>query len=222
MMREWRRLYRLRGVAPFGVLLIVLLAVLVVADRVTERWAAAAQRRDMIERQLAAMSATVARSRKIDASLESARGRLAAVAGRVATASDAKTAGEFLAQATEKWLVSMGATGKGAKARDGGERAGEAESGVAGVAAAEVAVRVMPQQLLRILGEWQQAPLAMHLVRLEVTVDNPDAPTALEAMLRVEGVFQRSPSGSKAGSQAATADRAGPSQQRSAKIINAR
>ena len=203
MMREWRRLYRLRGFTPFGVLLIVLLAVLVVADRVTERWTAAAQRRDVMEQRLAAMRATVERSRSIDASLESARGRLAAVAGRVVTAADPKAAGEILAQATQKWLVSMGATGgagKDAKGLDGGQSvtSGAASGTAVGVAAAEVAVRVMPQQLLRILGEWSQAPLAMRLVRLEVTVDNPDAPTALEAMLRVEGVYQRAqaPAGS--------------------------
>lgn len=235
-MREWRRLYRLRGFTPFGILLVVLLAVLLVADRVTERWSASAQKRDELEQQLATTHATLERRRQIDSALEAARGRLAAVAGRVVIASDAKAAGELLAQATEKWLVSMGATGKGTKGLDSGERA------ASGVAAAEVAIRVMPQQLLRILGEWQQAPLAMRLVRLEVTVDNPNAPTALEAMLRVEGVFQRSesgskagsPSGSKAGSQSgskadsksglpsSTADRAGPSGPRSAKTQDAR
>lgn len=235
-MREWRRLYRLRGFTPFGILLVVLLAVLLAADRVTERWSASAQRRDELEQQLATTQATLERRRQIDAALEAARGRLAAVAGRVVTASDAKAAGELLAQATEKWLVSMGATGKGTKGLDSGERA------ASGVAAAEVAIRVMPQQLLRILGEWQQAPLAMRLVRLEVTVDNPNAPTALEAMLRVEGVFQRSesgsqsgsPSGSKAGSPSGSragsksglpssmADRADPSGPRSAKTQDAR
>ncbi len=248
MMREWRRLYRLRGFTPFGILLVVLLAVLLVADRVTERWSASAQKRDELEQQLAATHATLERRRQIDSALEAARGRLAAVAGRVVAASDAKAAGELLAQATEKWLVSMGATGKGTKGLDSGERA------ASGVAAAEVAIRVMPQQLLRILGEWQQAPLAMRLVRLEVTVDNPDAPAALEAMLRVEGVFQRSESGSKAGSPSgsqsgsqsgspsgspsgsqsgskadsksrspsSTADRAGPSGPRLAKTQDAR
>lgn len=228
MMREWRRLYRLRGFTPFGILLMVLLAVLVAADRVTERWAASAQKRDGMEQQLATMRATVERSRKIDASLESARARLAAVAGKVVTATDPKAAGQLLAQAAEKWLVSMGATGgaagKNTKALDSGERT------ASGVVEAEVAVRVMPQQLVRILGEWRQAPLAMRLVRLEVTVDNPNAPTALEAMLRVEGVFQRSESGSKAGSQsgsqsgsqAATTDRASPSGPKSAKTQDAR
>lgn len=209
MMREWRRLYQLRGFAPFGILLVVLLAVLVVADRVTERWAASAEKRDRMEQQLAGMRITLERSRQIDAALEASRARLAAVAGRVVAASDARAAGVLLAQASEKWLVSMGAGGKGAKGLDGGGRAA--------LAAAEVAIRVTPRQLLRILGEWQQAPLAMRLVRLEVTVDNPDAPTALEAVLRVEGVYQRSPTASQAGSQAATADRAGPSQPRSAK-----
>jgi hypothetical protein len=216
MMREWRRLYRLRGYTPFGVLLIVLLAVLVVSDRVTERWSAAAQRRDAMERQVAAMRATVERSRKIDASLESARGRLAAVAGRVATASDAKAAGDILAQASERWVVSMGATGggKGAKGLDRGQSAAldaastAASSAAVGVAAAEVAVRVLPQQLLRILGQWGEAPLAMRLVRLEVTVDNPDAPTALEAILRVEGVYQPAQAGGlRAASPATTASR---------------
>jgi hypothetical protein len=212
MMREWRRLYRLRGFTPFGVLLIVLLAVLVVADRVTERWAAAAQRRDMMEQQLAAMRATVERSREIDASLESARGRLAAVAGRVVTASDPRAAGELLARATEKWLVSMGATG-GAAGR-GTQGLGSGGRAASGMATAEVTVRVMPQQLLRILGEWHQAPLAIRLVRLEVTVDNPTAPTALEAILRVEGVYQRP--------QSTTADRPGPSGTRPAKALDTR
>ena len=224
MMREWRRLYRLRGFTPFGILLVVLLAVLLAADRVTERWSASAQKREEIERQLAGMHATLGRSRQIDAALEAARGRLAAVAGRVVTASDEKAAGQLLAQAAEKWLVSMGATGgaaggaagKNTKSLDSGERA------ASGVVEAEVAVRVMPQQLLRILGEWHRAPLAMRLVRLEVTVDNPNAPTALEALLRVEGVYQRSPSGSQAGSQAATAERAGPSRPQSAKTKDAR
>jgi hypothetical protein len=240
MMREWRRLYRLRGFTPFGILLVVLLAVLLAADRVTERWSASAQKRDEIEQQLAGMHATLERSRQIDAALEAARGRLAAVAGKVVTASDTKAAGQLLAQAAEKWLVSMGATGgatgKNTKALDSGERA------ASGVVEAEVAVRVMPQQLLRILDEWHKAPLAMRLVRLEVTVDNPNAPTALEALLRVEGVFQRSESGSKAdsksgsqsgsqsasqsasqsGSKAATTDRAGPSAPRSARTQDAR
>lgn len=201
MMREWRRLYRLRGFTPFGILLIVLLAVLVAADRVTERWAASAQKRDEKERQLASMRITLERSRQIDAALEAARGRLAAVAGRVITSADAKTGGELLAQAAEKWLVSKGATGSRTKRLDSGERAAVVE--------AEIAIRVMPQQLLRILGELHQAPLAMRLVRLEVTVDNPDAPAALEALLRVEGVYRRS--------QPVTAERTGPSRPRSAK-----
>lgn len=226
MMREWRRLYRLRGYTPFGALLAVLLAVLVAADRMTDHWAAAAQRRDALEQQVAAMRATLERSRKIDAALESARARLAAVAGRIVTAADANAAGELLAQATQKWLVSMGATGaaaagtasgtdKEAKAPSGGAGVAsgvasgvtsDVKSGVksgvgvasgvpsgpaSGTAAAEITVRVMPQQLLRMLGQWQQAPLAMRLVRLEVTVDNPNAPTALDAMLRVEGIYQR-------------------------------
>lgn len=186
MMRDWRRLYRLRGFTPFGMLLVVLLAVLLAADRVTERWSAAVQRRDDIERQLAAMHATLGRSRQIDAALSAARARAAAVSGRTVTAPDARTAGQRLAQAAEKWLLSMGATGKAAKALDGGARA------PSGTASAEVAVRVMPKQLLRILGGWQQAPQAMRLVRLEVAVDNPDAPAALDAILQVEGVFQRS------------------------------
>jgi hypothetical protein len=227
MMREWRRLYRLRGFTPFGILLIVLLAVLVVADRVAERWAASAQKRDEMEQQLAAMRATLERSRKIDSALESARGRLAAVSGRVVTASDAKAAGELLAQATEKWLVSLGATSGATGGATGGKGLDSGERAVSGVAAAEVAVRVKPGQLLRILGEWQQAPLAMRLVRLEVTVDNPNAPTALDALLRVEGVFQRSPLGSQAGSRAgsqsssksATTDRASPSEPRPANIL---
>ena len=184
-MREWRRLYRLRGFRPFGMLLVVLLAVLVVADQVSERWAASAQRRDELEQQLATMRATLERSRQIDSALESGRGRLAAVAGRVVTASDAKTAGELLGQAAEKWLVSMGAIRKRAAGLESSGRIAP------GVAVAEVTVRMMPRQLLRILGEWQQAPLAMRLVRLELTVDNPNSPTALEALLRVEGVYQR-------------------------------
>ena len=225
MMREWRRLYRLRGYTPFGALLAVLLAVLVAADRMTDHWAAAAQRRDALEQQVAAMRATLERSRKIDAALESARARLAAVAGRIVTAADANAAGELLAQATQKWLVSMGATGAAASGTDKEVKATKASSGGAdvasgvasgvtsdvksgvksgvgvasgvpsgpasGTAAAEITVRVMPQQLLRMLGQWQQAPLAMRLVRLEVTVDNPIAPTALDAMLRVEGIYQR-------------------------------
>ncbi|OGA44006.1 MAG: hypothetical protein A3G26_01445 [Betaproteobacteria bacterium RIFCSPLOWO2_12_FULL_65_110] len=232
MMRDWRRLYRLRGFTPFGILLVVLLAVLLAADRVTERWSAAAQRRDAVERQLATMHATLERSRQIDSALAAARARLAAVAGRVVTAPDARAAGELLAPAAEKWLVSMGASGKGAKGLDGGGRA------ASGAASAEVAIRVMPQQLLRILGGWQQAPLAMRLVRLEVAVDNPHAPTALEATLQVEGIFQRSEPGSKAGtpsgsssgsnsgsrsgSRPATTDRAGPTGPRSAKAHDAR
>lgn len=229
MMREWRRLYRLRGYTPFGALLAVLLAVLVAADRMTDHWAAAAQQRDALEQQVAAMRATLERSRKIDTALESARARLAAVAGRIVTAADANAASELLAQATQKWLVSMGATGAAASGTDKEVKATKASSGGAdvasgvasgvtsdvtsdvksgvksgvgvasgvpsgpasGTAAAEITVRVMPQQLLRMLGQWQQAPLAMRLVRLEVTVDNPNAPTALDAMLRVEGIYQR-------------------------------
>jgi hypothetical protein len=202
MMREWRRLYRLRGFAPFGILLAVLLAVLLAADRVTERWSDAAQKRDDIERQLAVMQSTLGRSRQIDSALEAARARLAAITGKMVTAPDAKAAGELLAQATEKWLVSMGATGKGNKGLDSG---GRAASDLTAVAAAEVTVRVMPQQLLRILGQWQQAPLAMRLVRLEVTVDNPDAPAALEALVRVEGIYQRPQA--PAGTPATTTDR---------------
>ena len=157
MMREWRRLYRLRGYTPFGALLAVLLAVLVAADRMTDHWAAAAQRRDALEQQVAAMRATLERSRKIDTALESARARLAAVAGRIVTAADANAAGELLAQATQKWLVSMGATGAAASGTDKEAKATKASSGGAGVpsgpasgtAAAEITVRVMPQQLLR-------------------------------------------------------------------------
>jgi len=123
--------------------------------------------------------------------------------------------GERIAH-TEKWLVSLGATGgatgaatgKGTKVLDSGERAGP------GVAAAKVAVRVKPGQLLRILGEWQQAPLAIRLVRLEVTVDNPNAPADLDAMLRVEGVFQRP--------QSTTANRPGPPGTRPAKALDTR
>jgi hypothetical protein len=230
LIREGRRLYRLRGFTPFGILLVVLLAVLLAADRAAERWSDAAQKRDELEQQLATMHATLERSRRIDSALETARARLATVAGRVVTAPDAKAAGELLGQASEKWLISLGATGKGAKGLDGDERVA--------VAAAEVAIRVMPRQLLRILAEWQQAPLALRLVRLEVTVDNPNAPTALDAMLRVEGVFQRpesgskvgTPSGSQAGSQAdsksgpksTTTNRPGPLEPRSAKTQDAR
>jgi hypothetical protein len=238
LIREGRRLYRLRGFTPFGILLVVLLATLLAADRVAERWSDAAQKRDELEQQLATMRATLERSRRIDSALETARGRLAAVAGRVVTASDAKTAGELLGQASEKWLISLGATGKGAKGLEGSESTA--------VAAAEVPVRVMPGQLLRILAEWQQAPLALRLVRLEVTVDNPNAPAALDAMLRVEGVFQRPESGSKSGassgaqpgpqsgpqsgsqsgskldSRSTATNRAGPFEPRSAKTQDAR
>ena len=187
MMRDWRRLYRIRGFTPFGVLLVVSLTVLVVADRVSARWDATLQERDDQQRRLAVMRATVERSRQIDAALEAARNRVAAVSGKIVTASSVKAGGEALALAAEKWLLSMGAT---RKATAGLDRGGSAP----GLAAAEVAVRIMPRQLLRALGEWQQAPLAMRLVRLELTVDNPDSPAALEALFRIEGVYQRSPS----------------------------
>lgn len=185
MMRDWQRLYRLRGIAPFGMLLVVILAVLVVADRLSERWESALQRRDELQQRLAVMRATVERSRQIDASLEAARGRMAAVSGRVVTAADAKAAGQSLGQAAGRWLASMGAAGKGTGNQSEGQRTAP------GMAVAEVSGRIMPRQLLRVLGEWQQAPLAMRLVRLELTVDNPDSPGALEALLRVEGVYQR-------------------------------
>lgn len=185
MTREWRRLYRLRGIAPFGILLVVILAVLVLADRVSERWETTLQRRDELQQRLAVMRATIERSRQIDASLEAARGRMAAVSGKVVTAADAKAASQILGQAAGRWLGSMGAAGKGT----GGQ--GGIQPTSPGQAVAEVSGRIMPRQLLRVLGEWQQAPFAMRLVRLELTVDNPDSPTALEALLRVEGVYQR-------------------------------
>jgi hypothetical protein len=205
MMRELRRLHRMHGWTPFGVLLIVLLAVLVLADGATDRWAAAVQRRDDLQKQLGSMRATIERGRQIDLALESSRGRLAAAAGKFVIAPDSKTAGQLLAEATEKWLVSMGATSKGAT---GTQNPGHTKPAVA---VAEVSIRVMPQQLLRILGEWQKAPQAMHLVRLDLTVDNPGSPTALEALLRVEAAFQAP--------QSAEPERAtrGPSERRLAK-----
>lgn len=237
MMRAWRRLYRLRGLTPFGMLLVVLMAVLVVVDRATERWLAAAQTRDTAAQQLAKVRAVLDRSRKIEASLASARARLALVSGRVLGASDPVAAGKLLARATETWLLSqaaMGGTAGNATARNTGRIAGTtadrslggalrgaanrvaggtnaratnrvaggaSERGAAGgrtgspaarpaIAAAEVQVRVTPQQLLRALEHWHEAPVAMRLVRLELRVDNPVAPTALKAMVRVEGLYQ--------------------------------
>lgn len=226
MMRDWRRLYRLRGFTPFGILLVVLLAVLLASDRVTDRWSSAAQRQEDAERLLATMDATLVRSRQIDAALTAARTRLAAVSGRVVTAPDARAAGERLATSAEKWLVSMGASGKARKALEGGAR------DAPDTASAEIAIRVMPQQLLRILDKWQQAPVAMRLVRLEVAVDNSDAPTALEGILQIEGVYQRPETGSASAPgpgptsrsvlKSVTADRARPVATGSAKAQDAR
>jgi hypothetical protein len=183
MMRDWRRLYRVRGFMPFGVLLVVILAVLVVADVVSARWDAALQERDDLQQRLALMRTTVERGRRIDAALEAARGRATAVSGKIVTASDTKAAGDALGKAAENWLVGMGAIRKSSTGVEGGATAPR-------LAACEVAVRIMPRQLLRTLAEWQQAPLAMRLVRLELTVDNPDSPAALEALFRMEGVYQ--------------------------------
>ena len=187
MMREWRRLYRQKGVTPFGVLLLVVLAVLVLADRVSESWEATIQRRDDLQQRLALMRAKVERSRQIDASLEAARGRAAPLLSRSITAPDASAASQALGQAAGRWLASMGASSKGAGAP------GELRGSAPGLVVSEVSARIMPRQLLRILGEWQQAPIAMRLVRLELTVDNPESPTALEALFRVEAVHQRPP-----------------------------
>ena len=217
MMREWRRLYRLRGFTPFGVLLVVLLAVLVVVDRAAERWSDAAQRREAAERKLATVRAALERGRRIDASLDSARRRLAAVAGRVISTPDPVAASDRLAQATRTWLVSLGAVdrpqvGQAGVAANGavkGKTAGSAAaktSGAAlgsgssrhgstdapGVATADVAVRMTTRQLIRMLEKWRETPLALRLVRLEVTVDNPEAPKALQTSMRVEGVYQGS------------------------------
>lgn len=217
MMREWRRLYRLRGITPFGVLLIVLLAVLVVVDRAAERWSDAAQRREAAERKLATVRATLERGRRIDASLDSARRRLAAVAGRVISTPDPVAARDRLAQATRTWLISLGAVdgsrvGKagggtsGVKGKPASRAAAKTPAAALGsgssphdstdapaVATADVAVRMTTRQLIRMLDKWREAPLAMRLVRLEATVDNSEAPKTLETTLRVEGVYQGSP-----------------------------
>lgn len=193
MMREWRRLYRARGFAPFGMVLVLLLGVLVMVDQVSERWDTTLRRREELQHRLAAMRAVSERSRQIDAALEAARSRVASHAGRILTAPDSKAAGDQLAQGTERWLVSLGAKSAQKATGIGGSSVNDQ------LATAEVAVRIMPRQLLRVLGDWQRAPLAMRLVGLELTVDNPDSPTVLDALFRVEGVYQRTESDSSAG-----------------------
>lgn len=211
MMREWRRLYRLRGFAPFGMLLIVLLAVLVVTDRAAARWTDAAQRREVAERKLTAIQTKLKSGRRIDESLASARARLAAASGKAVAAPDPTRASESLAQEIRAWLRSLDATAGTGAAGDKAEakrkairnaavrRPGAVFGGrpsrpvggeVSGVVNADVAIEMTTSQLIRMFEHWRDAPYAMRLVRLEVTVDNPEMPKILQTRMRVEGLYQ--------------------------------
>jgi hypothetical protein len=183
MNRQWRRIYEHFGFRPFGVLLTVLLVFFVVVDQLAADFAEQDDKRAKLEREVSNMRKKIGQQKQIEAALQANQAGYDAVAGRgVASATSAGAATE-LATGIDRWLAGLGATAQVSSPQAPSNRAQVTYLPVVTTAT------LLPQQLVRLLRELPTAPVAMRLLELEIKVSDSEAPSALEARTRWEGVY---------------------------------
>lgn len=205
MNREWRRIYEQFGFRPFGALLTVLLLFFVVVDQLAADFAEQDDKRSKLEREISGMRKKIGQQKQIEAALQTNQARYDAVAGRGVAAPSSAAAASDLASGVDRWLDGVGVRSPASSPQAPVNRMQVTYLPVV------TSANLLPQQLVRLLRELPTAPVAMRLQELEIKVSDPEAPSALEARARWEGVYlpPRGPlvGGNKNGAPAGTLTR---------------
>lgn len=188
-LRTYRRIYRLYGIRPFAIPLIVLLSLAVLFDRFAGDYGTRSDEAEKATKQLAAMKAKTAQQARFDQIIAEGRPAFQRDAARAFSAADSRQAAAALQAQVQKVLAEIAADGVSVKP------VGAEVRGEVGTIAVEAAFSGVTQQLVRLPQKLAAQPQLMRLVDVTVVAgpEGAPAPDRIEVKARVEGWFLRSP-----------------------------